>query len=384
MLNSMKKETTMKAAFKREIRLDLIFKTIWKCKWRYILPLVLTFALTAGIMLSIPRYYQVRVMLAPEYSNGGGNMGGLSGVAGMLGVNLGGMNSSDAIAPQFYPDLIQSTDFLVPMMQVQVQTVDSTFKGRYVDYLTKKCEAPFWAKMMLKMKARFSKVEHFNADKNDRPNPFQLTKAEDKIVEGIAGSINCMVDKKTDVITITTTAQDPLVAAQLADTVMSKLQQFIIDYRTKKARIDLDHITKLCAEAHRKYEAACKDYAKFVDTHQDLVLQEYRNEEEQLENEMQMQFNAYNSLKQQMVVAESKVQERIPAFTVLQNASVPVKHAGPKRMITVAAMLMLCFFVCTIYFLLKYNKEDVQPNETDETEVEETDAEEYIADSENV
>ena len=111
----MKKETTMKAAFKREIRLDLIFKTIWKCKWRYILPLVLTFALTAGIMLSIPRYYQVRVMLAPEYSNGSGNMGGLSGVAGMLGVNLGGMNSSDAIAPQFYPDLIQSTDFLVPM-----------------------------------------------------------------------------------------------------------------------------------------------------------------------------------------------------------------------------------------------------------------------------
>ncbi|MDY4459502.1 MAG: hypothetical protein SPE17_03450, partial [Alloprevotella sp.] len=228
----MKKETTMKAAFKREIRLDLIFKTIWKCKWKYILPLVLTFGVTAGIMLSIPRYYQVRVMLAPEYSNGGGNMGGLSGVAGMLGVNLGGMNSSDAIAPQFYPDLIQSTDFLVPMMQVQVQTVDSTFKGRYVDYLTKKCEAPFWSKMMLKMKARFSKVEHFNADKNYRPNPFQLTKAEDKIVEGIAGSINCMVDKKTDVITITTTAQDPLVAAQLADTVMSKLQQFIIDYRT--------------------------------------------------------------------------------------------------------------------------------------------------------
>ena len=218
------------------------------------------------------------------------------------------------------------------------------------------------------MKARFSKVEHFNANKNYRPNPFQLTKTEDKIVKGIAGSINCMVDKKTDVITITTTAQDPLVAAQLADTVMSKLQQFIIDYRTKKARIDYNHITKLCEEAQSKYEVACKNYAKFVDTHQDLVLQEYRNEEEQLENEMQMQFSAYNSLKQQVVVAESKVQERIPAFTVLQNASVPVKHAGPKRMITVAAMLVLCFFVCTIYFLLKYNKEEVQPEETDEAD----------------
>ena len=117
-------------------------------------------------------------------------------------------------------------------------------------------------------------------------------------------------------------------------------------------------------------DTACKDYAKFVDTHQDLVLQEYRNEEEQLENEMQMQFTAYNNLKQQMVVAESKVQERIPAFTVLQNASVPVKHAGPKRMITIAAMLLLCFFVCTIYFLLKSNKEEVQPEETDESESE--------------
>ncbi|MCI6295343.1 MAG: hypothetical protein MR605_06285, partial [Bacteroidales bacterium] len=211
----MESTNMLNASLNGKIRLDLIVRTIYQCRKKYILPLTLTFVISSAIMLCIPRYYQVQVMLAPEYTNGGGNMGGLSSVANMFGVNLGNMNSSDAITPMFYPDLMSSTDFLVPLMDVQVETEDGSFKGRYVDFITKKQTAPFWTVAIATVKNWIKAPGRLNQTKGYKPDPFRLTEIEDKVVKGIASSISCNVDKKTDVITITTTAQDPLVAAQL-------------------------------------------------------------------------------------------------------------------------------------------------------------------------
>ena len=351
---------TLQASFTGKIRLDVIVSTLFRHRRKYILPLSLTIVLTSAIMLCIPRYYQVQVKLAPEYTNGGGSLGGLSSMASMIGINLNSMTSNDAITPMFYPDVINSTDFLVPLMDVHVQTADGSFSGRYVDYLTKHQKAPFWTWAMIKVKAMLKKPGTLNTDKDYRPDPFRLTEMEDKVVRGIGGSIRCAVDKKTDVITLTTTAQDPLVAACMADTVMARLQDFITEYRTKKARIDLDHINILCNDAHEKYLKACTAYADFVDSHQDVVLQSYKNRQDQLENEMQMAFTAYNSLAQQRILAESKLQERTPAFTVLQNASVPVKHAGPKRMFNVAALTILVFIITSINILVRTREDEEQ------------------------
>ena len=91
-------------------------------------------------------------------------------------------------------------------------------------------------------------------------------------MKGISGSINCNVDKKTDVISITTTAGDPLVAAQLADSVKVKLQQFIIDYRTEKARCDVRHYEALCKQLKLKYDSAKVAYADYVDLVRVLIL----------------------------------------------------------------------------------------------------------------
>lgn len=75
---------------------------------------------------------------------------------------------------------------------------------------------------------------------------------------------------------------------------------------------------------------------------------------------MQMAFTAYNSLAQQRILAESKLQERTPAFTVLQNASVPVKHAGPKRMFNVAALTILVFIITSINILVRTREDEEQ------------------------
>lgn len=337
---------------KEKIRLDIIYKIVTQNWKKYIIPIIATSILTALLSLCIPRYYKVQVLLAPEYAEGSGSVGGLGGLAAMAGINLGG-GASDAIAPMFYPDVLQSTNFLVPLMDVQVTTADSSFTGAYVDYLTKKTTAPFWMVAFAKVKKLFKPSETLNKDEGYKVNPFRLTELETKIIQNISNSIVCNVDKKTEVISISVVTQDPLVAALMADTVKQRLQDFITDYRTKKATIDLVHVTKLCEEAKKTYFDWSKKYADFVDSHIGLSKQSYVSKRNQIENEMNNAFSVYNTLSQQKVLAESKVQERTPVFTTLQNASVPVKHAGPKRMLAVLSMAILAFVLTTMVLLFK-------------------------------
>lgn len=354
----MEKDNQLTSVFKDKVRLDILVRIIWQHRKKYILPILLTFVLASALMLCIPRYYKVQVMLAPEYSNNSGSsLSGLNSLAGMVGINLGGISTSDAITPMFYPDLISANDFIVPLMDVKVSSVDGTFKGRYVDYLTKHKKSPFWSEWKNKIVSLFKKAEE--PKEGYKPNPYRLTKDEDMIVKYIRGSIDCNVDKKTDVITLSVTEQDPLIAAQLADTIKQSLQNFITEYRTKKTRSEVDYYTQLYDKAREDYLKSQQKYAEFADSHYDVVLNKYKIIEEKLENDMQAAYNIYNSVSQQKILSEAKLRERTPAFTTIQNACVPVKHAGPKRMITVAALTFLAFIVTTITILLRtHNKED--------------------------
>ena len=74
-----------------------------------------------------------------------------------------------------------------------------------------------------------------------------------------------------------------------------------------------------------------------------------RAKQEDLENDMQLKYNAYTAMTKQNQAAKAKVQERTPAFTIVKGAAVPVKASGPKRMIFVLSMLFLTFIATTLY-----------------------------------
>ena len=75
------------------------------------------------------------------------------------------------------------------------------------------------------------------------------------------------------------------------------------------------------------------------------------SERDALENDMQMKYQTYQAMSTQLEAAKAKVQEKTPAFTVLQGASVPVKPSHPKRMIFVLGMLILATMGTVMYIL---------------------------------
>jgi hypothetical protein len=145
----------------------------------------------------------------------------------------------------------------------------------------------------------------------------------------------------------------------MADSVKMRLQDFITDYRTKKARVDLEYNRKLYEEAKARYDEARRKYGEYADANQDVILQSVRMKIVDLENEMQLQYNAYSAVVQQLTLAEAKVQEETPSFTTLQSATVPVTKAGPGRSKIVLIILFLAF-LCTSVWIL-YKEDQLKP-----------------------
>jgi len=164
------------------------------------------------------------------------------------------------------------------------------------------------------------------------------------IIETQAGDVSAYIP--TNVISIMVRDQDPYVCATLADSVKGRLQDFITQYRTSKARQDCDYYQHLTDSAKVEYEQALKAYSDYSDSHKDIILQAYISERDKLENDMSVKYNTYSAMSTQLQAMKAKVQEKTPSFTTLKSATVPIKPAGPKRMIFVGSMLVLSFF-CT-------------------------------------
>lgn len=309
-----------------------------------------TFVIAAVITLSIPNYYKCTVMLAPELSGGNKGANGLASLASSFGVNLNsGSNGVDAIMPTLYPDLMNSVTFKASLFPVKVQRDGEDATMTYYDYLLNHQRMPWWSSAMKAVTSLFSQDEE-----PQKVNPFRLTPEQSGVISMMNQKVVCDVDNMTMVITIDVTDQDPLIAATMADSVQVHLQEFITDYRTRKARIDLAYNQKLFKEAKERYEKARKRSAAFNDANQRVFLDRIRSEATDLENEAQLQFRAYSQVAAQLQLAEAKVQEDTPAFTLLQPATVPIKKAGPKRSRTCLLLLFLAALAITIFV---WNKE---------------------------
>ena len=228
------------------------------------------------ISLGLPDYYKCKIQLAPE-DNTGGSAGTLAMLASSFGVNIGGgSQSSDAITVMLYPDLLNSVEFKASLLNIKVQRPTDEAPMTYYDYLKNEQKEAWWlsAKEGL-LDVLFGKKDE---NKKSKPiNPFELTPEQAGISGMINSNIHCdissSVAKQQTLITIEVTDQDPHVAAIMADSVKEHLQDYITDYKTNKARHDLEFTEKLYKDAKKSYERARQLYADFMDSNHDVIIE---------------------------------------------------------------------------------------------------------------
>ncbi len=298
------------------------------------------------IGFSTPKEYTTVAVLAPETSSHKASLGGLSALASMAGLDMGSLANDDAVNSSLYPDVVASVPFIVELFPVQVETEDGRLQTSFYDYLQNHNRRTWWSVALSAPFKALDAVKSLFAERKPesdgtKTDPFRLTRDEEKIRKEITERIEAAIDKKTSLVTISVTMQDPLISATLADTIMRNLQAYVIDYRTNKARNDLEFTQRLYDESQRDYYRAQQRYARYMDANQNIVRRLAKTEEERLQNEMTLAYNIYNQMAQQLQIAKAKVQESTPVFAVVQPASVPLKSSKPSKMM----LLIGCVFL---------------------------------------
>ena len=329
-----------------KINFEAIWAAILKYKKLYYKTLGVAFVLALIIGFSLPKTYNCQILLAPETGGGSSSLGGLASLASSFGVNIGGgSQGSDAIKPDIYPDLMKSVDFKTSLFPIKVKMKESGKVMSYYDYLKYEWREPWWKDFFGLLSPELKK--------DTLVNTFELTGEQARIAGLAIKYVQCKIDKKTNLITIDVTMQDPYVAALLADSVKNRLQDFLTAYRTKKARHDLDFALKLNKQAKKDYERARLLYYEYMDANQDVSLLSATQRQNDLENEMQLQYNNFTATSAQVLTAKAKVQEETPSFTTIQSATVPLGPSGPKKELIILVCLFLAAFGTTLYALSK-------------------------------
>lgn len=296
------------------------------------------------IALGTPKQYTVSITLSPEMGSSKSGSGLASMAASFLGGSIGS-DSPDALNATLTPDIVASTPFLLELFDARVVSQDQQIDTTFTAYLDEQKSS--WLGYVLKAPGMaISGIKSLFSEKKEKTATIQkgaieLNEKDAAKLGSLRQAITVEADKKTAITTLSVTLQDPKVTATIADSVVSKLQQYITAYRTSKAKEDCQYLEKLYKERQQEYYDAQQRYARYVDANSNVVFQSTLAERERLQNDMNLAYQVYSQVAQQLQVARAKVQEEKPVFAVVEPAVVPLNPSGTSRKVIVLGFLFL-------------------------------------------
>ena len=281
--------------------------------------------------LTMTKVYTSKVTLVPELgkTSSSSSLGNITSMLGLGGAISG--TSSDAYNVTVYPEVVASTPFMTKLFDIHVSDPEEGIDTTLIGYLTR--EKFSLTGMIIK-----PILSIFSTDSVEMPQKvdvFRLTRKQAAVVETLNKAIVAEVDKKSGETTISVTMDNPVVAAIVADTVCRNLKEYITEYRTKKAREDLENYQRIANESYQAYQKASRAYAYYQDHNRGLILNAAISEGTRLQNEVNIASQVYSQMKLQAEAARGKVIDEKPVFAVIQPASVPLKSDNSRMKILI-------------------------------------------------
>lgn len=351
----------------KEITID--FTALWHVikegKWLILATGFLSALLAAVVLFQKPNEYTSTASVMPELESSSlGGLGKYAGLASLAGINLGDMASSDAIRPDLYPNVINNTTFFLFLLEQNVRTSDGktvNFKDFYYQtYEVEDVNEDSTSKGIVTSLRSILGIEKKKivGQKDLQGQLIYLSKTKGEVIEELMAKITANMDKKTGVISISVELPDPVTAAHVAQISMNYLTTFVTNYRTEKARHDVDFLAQRLVEAKGKYYTTQAKKAQYSDMFSapTIRLQSADIQRERIESDYRVTSSFYQELLKQYETAKLKVQQETPIFKTLQQPVVPYKKSGPKRVISIVFMGLLSFFVSLFILIFRKNK----------------------------
>ncbi len=312
---------------------------------------------------SIPKTYTASVTLAPEMQQK--TSSGVSSIASMMGVNLN--NSVDAISVEMFPDVVHSTPFIFELFDLPVtfEHKDTLVNTTLIDYMLEYQKSPWWTPILkFPFKALGWCIDLVTPDEEEEENvggtlnPNNLPKKERGVVKFFAENIMVNVDKKSFKTQMSLEMQDPVVVATVMEAITENLKDYMSDYRTSKARQDVENLQVIADLRKADYYKAQHAYANYIDSNKNVSLQSAQVERERLQQEMNLAYQVYSQVATNLEGARIQAEQAKPVFVIINPVTVPLQRTAPSKakMLVIFTFLAGCIAAAWVLFGDEYWK----------------------------
>tara|TARA_Y100001935_G_C17287406_1_gene501181 strand:+ start:802 stop:1794 length:993 start_codon:yes stop_codon:yes gene_type:complete len=290
-----------------EIDLIELLKTAWSGKKQIILISFIFVLIGVAVALFSPVIYTSNTTFINSQTESKQGSG-LSGVASLVGINLSGLSSGSEIPPSMYPQIGESVEFKRALLK---STIDEKTQIKLGEFL-----------------ADHNRIKKSSDNEN---NKLFISKYEDKLFNLIKKVLSISVDQKEGFVTISANMPNSEYAANTCINAREILQKTIINTRIKSAKQKLEYSEKQLASKRIEFEEIQNKLAYFNDSNINLVTSAVINERDKLEAEFQIINAVMIELSKQVEQRKLQVSEDTPVFSIVKEASMPVKRSSPKR-----------------------------------------------------
>ena len=312
-----------------EIDLIELLKTAWIGRKQIIIISFVFVLIGVAFALLSPIVYSSSTTFINSQTESSSNSG-LSGVASLVGINLGSMSSGSEIPPTMYPQISESIEFKRSLLE---------------SYVDEKKEI---------------KLEEFLANNNgikipltENNNKLFISKHEDNLFNLIEEILSISVNQQDGSITILANMPNSEYAANTCINAREILQKTVIDHKIKSAKQKLEFSEKQLASKRIEFEEIQNKLAYFNDSNLNLVTSSVINERVKLEAEFQIINAVMIELSKQVEQRKLQVSEDTPVFSILKEASMPVKRSSPKRTQMVLIFGFIGLVLSVLYILVR-------------------------------
>ncbi len=289
-----------------EIDLVEILKKIYKSK-KIILIISFFFALigVAVALISTVKYSSETIFITQNQES---NSSPLSGVASLVGINLGTSNFGGEIPSSMYPQVSNSPKFKRLLL------------NSYIDFDNK-----------INLKQYLIDYYKLNIENDKINSDLYISELENDCFKIIDKIITININQKDGFISLLSTLPVAEYSANLTINAKEILQEIIIDNKIESANQNLIFSQQQLEEKKLIFDEIQAKLAYFSDSNLNSVNSFVINERGKLEAEFQIINAVVTELSKQVEQAKLQVSKDTPVFSTIKEAVIPVERTSPKR-----------------------------------------------------
>lgn len=304
--------------------------------------------LGAGYALIADDEYRSEVQVVREAREGTQSLGGAGlGALRGFGINIG--SSSGGLTIDGFPNVLRSREVRRAVARDTFEFPGQDVPMTFVEFVDR---PPGVVERIFDYTIYLPWTLKSGMEASDEDDEVQ-DRLERRAMKTVGRRVGSSIDSDSGLMTISTTANSPELAAQLAESFVYHLTIRIREIRTKSVREQLEFIEGQFQDARDSLQAAEDNLARFLERNQNPTSASLQFQEDRLQRQVQFKQQLYNDLQSQLTQTRLELQRKSPVVTVVEAPVPPTDPSGLSTLRLILASLFAGIFIGVALVLVR-------------------------------